>query len=979
MLLTVLDEVTWDGRPVPGERTHALLRALVDAAGRPVSDGRLVEEVWGLDDVPANPAKALQVVVSRARSATSAGAIVRTAGGYRLDLPPHEVDAWAVRPLGLRLAAEGRYDDALPLLRRAEPDDEVVAALLRAEAAVHGVPTALERYERYREELGERLGVDPSPELRALHLELLARDRPVRSGIRHYASSLVGRTDDVRALRAALDRHRVVSILGPGGLGKTRLAQMLAAEADQPVVHVVELVGVADPADVVGEVGSVLGVRDSVTSRKVLSAAQLRDVRTRIAQNLDVAPTLLVLDNCEHVVEAVADLVAFLVASVPTLRVLTTTRAPLEIAAEQVFPLGRLDAADGARLLRERADAARPGVVLPADAVASIVTRLDGLPLAIELAAVKVRAMSVEDIDRRLEDRFALLQGGDRTAPDRHQTLLAVIEWSWVLLEPADQRALRRLSVFHDGFSADAALSMLGGDALGSLERLVTQSLLTVVDTPGGVRYRMLETVREFGRVKLAEAGEERETQRGHREWAVELAQHHGSRLFSPEQYDAVDAMEAEENNLADALRQALAEPDPSAVVAIFSGLGSYWSIRGDHARVVLLAEAIVDVLRDWTPPPDRLDDARATLAMTLINSTIASLDSAGELHRMLVALGPDAASPSLRAMLTVVITVVPGADRAAAERLLDDPDPRVRAIALQWMSHECENSGDPEGAIEHAERGLLLVDEELGPWTVAISHTQLAGLYAQFGHAGETAAHLRRALPVLWRLGAEDDALQGESLLAMVAVRDGDLAEADRIIERLQSHSRRTVGFGTAGTVLSAQAELALARGDLETGLGLARAAADELIAMRFPGVPTSDLAPWVIFGEAIAVVTHARFGGGEPGAAYHDRLAAKATKVIESGGGGLDYPVLGTLLFALGTWGLHQHSVPAEDAVHLVVLAERFAYNRFNPSTSWEAAVSAAEEIAPGVLARFQEEYGARRGPDLLEEARALLARLY
>ena len=164
-------------------------------------------------------------------------------------------------------------------------------------------------------------------------------------------------------------------------------------------------------------------------------------MRARIAQRLGQSPSLLILDNCEHVIGAVAELAAYLVAVAADLRVLTTSRAPLAIAAEHVYLLGELDVVDAAALFRERALAVRPDARLPDDVVAQIVARLDGLPLAIELAAAKARAMAVEEIDRRLEDRFALLRGGDRSAPDRHQTLLAVIDWSWNLLD--DARAAR--------------------------------------------------------------------------------------------------------------------------------------------------------------------------------------------------------------------------------------------------------------------------------------------------------------------------------------------------------------------------------------------------------------------------------------------------------------------------------------------------------------------------------------------------------
>ena len=501
--LTLLADVSWRGRPVAGDRPQALLAALAVRDCRPVRPEDLIELVWG-DDAPSNGLKSLQVLVSRARSACGADAIVRDGAGYRLGAAPAEVDSARLTGLVHAAAAEldrdpaaaaelarealaltaglsgtadgddgplaeirraaaadaataqviaarassrtGAHAAALPVLEAAQaqsPHDEpLLADLLRSEAAVSGPAVALERFERYRRDLRERLGTDPGELLQRTHRSLLALDRPVRRGVRYEATELIGREGDLAQLRALMASARVVSIVGAGGLGKTRLAHVLARDATQPVVHFVELAGVTAAEDVAVEVGSVLGVRDSVSTRRTLTAEQRADIRARIAQRLAQSPSLLVLDNCEHLVEAAAELTAFLVAASPDLRVLTTSRAPLAIAAERVYPLGELQTGDAAQLFRERAIAARPSVRLTEQAVASIVSRLDGLPLAIELAAARVRAMSVEEIDRRLEDRFTLLRGGDRSAPDRHQTLLAVIEWSWNLLDADEQRAL---------------------------------------------------------------------------------------------------------------------------------------------------------------------------------------------------------------------------------------------------------------------------------------------------------------------------------------------------------------------------------------------------------------------------------------------------------------------------------------------------------------------------------------------------------
>ncbi|GAB4004472.1 ATP-binding protein [Nocardioides ultimimeridianus] len=987
--LGVLDDVTWDGSPVPGERTHALLRALVEAGPRGAGEKALIEEIW-TDALPANPAKALQVVVSRARSATSAAAIERTAVGYRLALAPEEVDAWALRPVGLRLAAQGSYAEALPLLERATPDEEVVAALLRATAAVHGVPAALEWYEQHRTALADRLGIDPSPALQELHRELLASDSPVRSGLRHYASSLVGRDDALDELRGLLRAHRVVSILGPGGLGKTRLAQLAAAYAEQPVVHVVELVGVVDPEDLASEIGSALGVRDSVSGRRVLTAAERRDVRTRIAQQLDQASTLLVLDNCEHLIGAVADLVAFLVTAAPRLRVLTTTRIPLAIAAEQVFPLSTLDVADGAELFCQRAAAARPGVALPADTIARIVTRLDGLPLAIELAAVKVRAMSVAEVDVRLENRFALLRGGDRSAPDRHQTLLAVIDWSWNLLDQAERRALRRLSVFHDGFAIGGAEAMLGPDALAVVERLVDSSLLVVSEAPVdgpredpvGVRYRMLETVREFGRMQLVDAGERDDAVAAQRAWAADFCTAWGARLFTTDQVEAVGAVRAESTNLADVLRQAIAAGDRGAVVRIFSALGGYWAIVGDYPRAFTVGPAVARAIDDWVPPDDLVEPTRVALASCLMGAILTGAVEEAVLRGIADRIGIDSPSAHLRTMLAILLAHDrrgTGETEALLEGLTQDPDPRVRATAYQFLSHERENGADPSGAIEAASAALELTTGEHGPWLGASLHAQLCALYAQIGDVAGAAAHASAALPALRRLGATDDVVQAEVILGMAALETGRVDEAERIVEALGEISGQGP-FGSQGAFHSLCGEVLLARGRIDEGLARFRDSIAAMSQLRFPGAEDGpNMVPWVIFTEASALAAHVRHAEGDQGADLYAALAAKASAVLADSRQMIDLPVAGVLLFSLGLWSLNRDALPPADALRLLVVADGLSYHRFAPALRWERAVKDAERIAPGVLEQAQREYAGRRGADLLDDARRLVTRLY
>jgi predicted ATPase/tetratricopeptide (TPR) repeat protein len=981
--LTVLDDVTWYGEPVPGERTHALLRGLAEAGPRGLSEAALVDEVWG-DDVPANPTKALQVVVSRARSATSPDAIERTARGYRLALATADVDVWALRPEGLRLAAVGDYAAALPLLERTEADDEVIAALLRAVAGVHGVPAALERYEAYRADLADRLGVDPSPTLQALHTELLARDRPVREGLLYDASRLIGRDEDVAALAETIRTSRVTSIVGAGGLGKTRLAHLMGRLAEQPVVHFVELAGVTSPEGVAVEVGDVLGVRESVTDRLTSAAARRTDLVSRIVDQVGTAPGLLILDNCEHLVEAVADLVSVLVVRTPALRVLTTSRAPLGIAAERVYQLPQLELDDAVELFDERASAARPGARLDPGEVRALVARLDGLPLAVELAAAKVRVMSVAEIARRLENRFALLRGGTRDAPERHQTLLAVIDWSWNLLDDAERTALRRLAVFRDGFSLSGADAVVDGDALGPLSSLVDQSLVTVVEGPGGLRYRLLETVREFGQMQLVDAGDDRETARRLRDWGVDFSLRSWSTLFGPAQVATMAEIRTEEGNLVDVLRRCLHEGDVDAVVALMACLSDFWTVEGSHLKVVGLAHDVEDVVADATVPADLTAALRTTLAAIAFNVMIFSDQFTSRSLSRLEELAPGVGGTRSEAQAKVLLAARRGLeenDPDEIERLCEDPEPRVRQLALQWASNMYENLGDLAEARRRAERSRELADGLDGPWPRALVGAQLAGITIQIGEMDQALRYAVEALPVMEALGASEDVAQLKAVLALAAMEDGRYDDASRIFDEIEQEDAGAGVFGAAIILLCGRPELDLVAGRIDEGLRGYRHAVHVLQTRAVPGLgETIGYEPWVYYPQAAAISAHVRSGRRELATELRDDLRAKVPNTLAGDTGFLDYPVAGSAMVALAEWELTSDPEPAaaERAVRLLVLADLFGYNRQLPSLAWGPAAAMAEAVLPGGVDRIRAEIGVHHAPELREEALRLVTEL-
>ena len=556
-----------------GGRTLDLLAALAGVEGARMGDGGLIEALWP-GAPPTRPLRALHVVVSRARAAVGEGVVERTGGGYRLALPDAQVDArdladraerarrcaaagrWdrvleltgalpdppaggperaepaaatpqarlreravrdaaaARRERALALEAAGEPERAAPLLREAarrdRRDEAVLAALMRAEAWVRSPAAALEIYEGHRRRLRER-GAVPGPAMRAAHEAVLAAENPVRRGLEPVPEHFLGRGADVAGVLGALSSHRLVTITGPGGVGKTTLARAVAERSRRPAVYVAALAEVAPGADLTRVVLDAVGN----------PGAGAGEPRALLRAALAGPGTLLVLDNCEHLADGVADLVGALLAACPDLRVLATSRRPLDLGAERVHRLEPLDGAAAAELFRARALAARPGQVIDDADLDDLLARLEGIPLAIELAAARTRTLSAGQIAERLPGRPGLLTGS-RDAPARQRTLSAVIEWSWNLLDAAERRALARLALLADGFTLAAAEALVGPGAADVLDALVAHCLLAVRER-GLPRFHMLVIVRDFALGRLAASGDEAAARAALHEWAVGL------------------------------------------------------------------------------------------------------------------------------------------------------------------------------------------------------------------------------------------------------------------------------------------------------------------------------------------------------------------------------------------------------------------------------------------------------------------------
>jgi hypothetical protein len=368
---------------------------------------------------------------------------------------------------------------------------------------------------------------------------------------------------------------------------------------------------------------------------------------------------------------------------------------------------------------------------------------------------------------------------------------------------------------------------------------------------------------------------------------------------------------------------------------------------------------------------------------ITLSNTMVTVDEHSGAIRALLARLGPGAEDSRIAGVVRVLLAYDPKrADgfEARLEQLAQERDPAVAGPAGQWLSHVRENSGDPAGAVAAAERALARADDEAGPWSEAMLHTQLAQLTMHLGDRGPAVEHARAALPVMRRLGATDDEVQLRSLLVLCAIGEGDLKEAEAELERIDRVDDGEVFGGIAVRQIGA-AELALAHGDRAGGLRTYRESAEAMRALRFPGIPTTGLEPWVLFGESTALTAHAHHATAAdvgPGRALFRSCRERAVRYLDPDDPQLDVPVAGMVLFSLGAWGLLRDAAPADDAVRLLALAERFAYNRAIPTMAWERMAPRAEERAPGRIAAWLDRYGDRRPHDLLGEARALVEQI-
>ncbi|MFG2769718.1 BTAD domain-containing putative transcriptional regulator [Streptomyces sp. NPDC048350] len=736
------------------------------------------------------------------------------------------LDAPFARTVATRLddvraaAAEDRFDAALRLGRYAEvltdleaagaerPLSERLAGLrMKALSAAGRQSDALAVYEETRGRLGEELGVDPSAELQDIHMALLRGElttpahRPeaaAPSRLPARLTSFVGRDRELDRVADLLASSRLVTVVGFGGAGKTRLSLEAATRHrayERGRVWFAPLAGVS-PGDQLAD--AVLGALSSKDGRIYDGAQAPRTTPVdRLAELFDGGEALLVLDNCEHLVEAAAELAEELLDRLPRLRILATSREALALTGEALCPLGPLElpapshepaeAGDSAavRLFVDRAVAVRPDFTLDdttATAAVEICRRLDGMPLALELAAAKLRSMSVDQIARRLDDRFRLLTSGSRTALPRQRTLLALVEWSWDLLDEPERVLARRLSAFPGGATVASLEGVCVDDTLPAedvvyvLGALVEKSLVTSSGA-GEPRYRMLETVRAFAADRLLQAGDD--VSLPFADHFLALAEEHEPLLRTGEQLRAIAVFDAEHENMVVALRSVLDARDAPRAARFVRAMFWYWGIRGMSTQFETFLGAVLE-LGDALP-----DEAR--IAFCLVRSAAGAPDAERDDVPPAEKDGEEDAEKDVdtpevlgfHPALPLLRMSQPAGDADQRERglrqSLRSPDPWVRASAYWAHDFVLTEQGDLESGAE-ARAAALRGFEEVGDrWGLLMSLLLLGRDHSLRGDHGPALLVFERAVAISSELGTEEHLTWTKFRLSQERSRSGD------------------------------------------------------------------------------------------------------------------------------------------------------------------------------------------------------------
>jgi predicted ATPase len=863
---------------VRGRGQEALLFRLALDAGTRVSYRTLTEDIWP-EDRPADPRASLQSLASRLRRELPEGALEAVPGGYRLNVSRSDVDIVG-------------FQDTVERARRADPITG--AALARAALALWtGEPwTPGDGFAWVLQDLRDdrahalRLAAGETPEPAALDAD------PVPAPL----TALVGRRGELDLIAAQLDSERLVTLLGPGGAGKTTLA--LETARRMPGSLFVELAPVAH-----GEIWNAL---DGAVGRR-MRVAETTSVpatpRERTLQALGGREMLLVLDNCEHLAGAAAEVARDILLAVPGVRILATSREPLGVTGEAFVDLGPLSPGDGEELFARRVRAAR-GTPPHGPEVAEstrIVARLDGLPLAIELAAAKTRTLTLAEIDRGLDDRFALLKSAARVGDARHQTLRALIDWSWDMLSPGERVALTAIAVFPDGIGAEdlAAVASHLAVTTADVDALVDRSLLRRAEG----RYRMLETVRDYGRDRLREDGELEEAHRRQAGVMAELVLAYDARTRGRDVRSAVAWFDANEDNLVAATRWCATSGDTRLGVSLTRGQLWVWLMRERTDEVQPALTAFAAAAADLESEPDVVVSAVA-LGVEVVRlergePTPESIEhlarradevlAAAARHRSELTL-------ALPALLPGLIDILRDPERARGwsrsfviRDVLDADAPEwTRGLVAVMRAAAAQNDGDLETLGDQSGRALETFRRIGDAWGTALASQMRAEWLILNGRLEEALEVADAAAPGLDGLATPWDIVQQRAQCVGVLMRMGRMDEARARLAEIIEFADAAGGDRVRMQVAYVQASVDIASGDADAALR-----ALERIFEPAPAIP-EQLTAWGHSKRAQAYVMARRLDEAR------DALRVALPVALRTG----DQPIIADVVVSVAAW---------------------------------------------------------------------------